>query len=270
MSRISETAPWLTATAGTDQKTAPAPPAPRSLRSGPRVLSWEEGYELWAPAYDRDPNPLLALEERTLKPLLPDLAGQRVLDLGSGTGRWLELLLDLGARRAVGVDRSPAMLRVAATKARLCSRLVKGDCLAIPFRSGAADVVVCSFALGHISKLEAFAGEVARVAKPQADIWLTDLHPEGYARGWRVGFRQGSGPREIATFAYSVEQVRQAFRSQCLEMVESIEPHLGEPERVIFSRAGRADLFDDACKVPAVLICHFRRSGPRIGAKEAC
>src|SRR5438093_9518271 len=86
-----------------EQRAAPIPPARRSLRSGSRVLS-EEGYELWAPAYDRDPNHLLALEERTLKPLLPDLTGQQVLDLGCGTGRWLELLLDLAARRAVGVD----------------------------------------------------------------------------------------------------------------------------------------------------------------------
>ncbi|PYV20619.1 MAG: hypothetical protein DMG27_22585 [Acidobacteria bacterium] len=110
------------------------PPARRSLRSGSRVLS-EEGYELWAPAYDRDPNHLLALEERTLKPLLPDLAGQQVLDLGCGTGRWLELLLDLGARRAVGVDRSRAMLRVAATKPRLRGRLVEAvDILSIGLR----------------------------------------------------------------------------------------------------------------------------------------
>jgi len=264
VSRISEKAPWLTAKARKDQKAAPSPHARDSLRSQPRVLSCKEGYELWALAYDRDPNPLLALEERTLKPLLPDLAGRRVLDIGCGTGRWLELLLDLGARRAAGVDCSRAMLSAAAAKARLCGCLVRGNGETLPFRSEVADVVVCSFALGHISKLETLAGEVARVAKPQADIWLTDLHPEGYARGWRVGFRHGSGPREIATFARSVGQVRKAFTSQGLEIIECIEPHLGEPERAIFSRAGRADLFEDACKVPAVLICRFRRSGPRI------
>jgi len=134
VSRILETAPWLTAATRAEQRAAPIPPARRSLRSGSRVLS-EEGYELWAPAYDRDPNHLLALEERTLKPLLPDLAGQQVLDLGCGTGRWLELLLDLAARRPVGVDRSPAMLSVAATKARLCGRLVEAvDILSIGLR----------------------------------------------------------------------------------------------------------------------------------------
>ena len=31
-----------------------------------------EGYKLWAASYDGDLNPLLALEERALRPMLPD------------------------------------------------------------------------------------------------------------------------------------------------------------------------------------------------------
>ena len=47
----------------------------------PRRVSVEEGYKRWAATYDRTPNPLLALEQRCLLPLIPDLAGKRVLDL---------------------------------------------------------------------------------------------------------------------------------------------------------------------------------------------
>ena len=55
----------------------------------PRWVSPHEGHVLWAPSYEETPNALLALEERTLDPLLPDLRGKSVLDLACGTGRWL-------------------------------------------------------------------------------------------------------------------------------------------------------------------------------------
>ena len=77
----------------------PLQPEPRT-----RQVSTLEGHALWADTYDGAANPLLALEELAMEPLLPDLAGQYVADLACGTGRWLEKLLRRGAREALGVD----------------------------------------------------------------------------------------------------------------------------------------------------------------------
>ena len=49
-------------------------------------------FAAWAEVYDNDPNPLLALEERYLTRLLPDIQGKNALDVGCGTGRWLQRL----------------------------------------------------------------------------------------------------------------------------------------------------------------------------------
>src|SRR5690606_22097258 len=54
-----------------------------------RRLSSLAAHALWAETYDRSPNPLLALEERLLPPLLPDLRGLTALDAACGAGRWL-------------------------------------------------------------------------------------------------------------------------------------------------------------------------------------
>jgi 2-polyprenyl-3-methyl-5-hydroxy-6-metoxy-1,4-benzoquinol methylase len=43
----------------------------------------------------------------------PDLNGKTVLDLGCGTGRFLDESLRRGARRVLGVDLSPAMIQMA-------------------------------------------------------------------------------------------------------------------------------------------------------------
>ncbi len=45
-------------------------------------------HRLWAATYDEAPNPLLALEGRLLKPLLPRTRGLLVVDVACGSGRW--------------------------------------------------------------------------------------------------------------------------------------------------------------------------------------
>lgn len=132
----------------------------------PLIVSADYGYNLWAQSYDHELNPLLALEERVLIPILPDLRGSRVLDLACGTGRWLGTLLRLGASSGIGIDCSYAMLAAVGTKPLLRRRLVRADALALPLGDAAADLIVCSFALGHFREVRGLAAEVARVARP--------------------------------------------------------------------------------------------------------
>ena len=51
-----------------------------------------DAYALLAVEYDRSPNALISLEERTMAPLLPDLRGRRAVDVGAGRGRWASRL----------------------------------------------------------------------------------------------------------------------------------------------------------------------------------
>jgi ubiquinone/menaquinone biosynthesis C-methylase UbiE len=218
-----------------------------------------EGYDRWAPTYDRIPNPLLAREERYLLPLLTDLSNRSVLDLGCGTGRWLAQLMVRGARRAVGIDRSAAMLRIARQKAAIRQRLVESSCENLPFESATFDLAICSFALGHIDDLEAMARHLARVTRANADVFISDLHPEAYARGWRVGFRDGATAVQIEMRSRSVAEIVQTFRTNGFECRASDALWLGEPEKEFFVRAGKGHLFAEACQLPAVLVCHLRR-----------
>jgi ubiquinone/menaquinone biosynthesis C-methylase UbiE len=244
-----------------------APPESRDIGSSdcnaaswgaPALVSVEEGYERWAPTYDQFPNPLLNLEERELAALLPPLRGKRVLDLACGTGRWLEKLLDQGTGQGVGVDFSGAMLRVAQTKAAIRGRLARADCLSLPFHAATFDLVVCSFALGHIRDLGALVRELARVTRTGADVLASDLHPEAYARGWRTAFRDACSAIEIEVWPRTAEEISRRFYSAGFDCLTHLPLWLGEPEKPIFERVGKSDLFQEACQVPAVLISHFR------------
>lgn len=232
--------------------------------SAPCATSVEEGYERWAPTYDHDPNPLLAREQRHLLPLLTDLHSKRILDLACGTGRWLETLMRQGAESGVGVDCSIAMLRVGVRKSGIAGRLARATCGNLPFRAAVFDLAVCSFAFGHLRDLGPTVRELARVTKPQADVFVSDLHPEAYARGWRVGFRDGQNALEIETMPREAEEIPQAFSANGFENLAYLALCLGEPEKPIFARAGKADFFAEACQSPAVLVCHFKRLPDRL------
>jgi ubiquinone/menaquinone biosynthesis C-methylase UbiE len=217
-----------------------------------------EGYERWAPTYDHVPNPLLAREERYLLPLLTGLTGKAVFDVACGTGRWLERVVAQGAS-GVGIDRSAAMLRVARNKSAIRRRLVEGDCENLPFSRVAFDVAICSFALGHLEDLKPMVRELARVTRDGADVFISDLHPEAYARGWRTGFRNEGTAVQIEMRSRSVAEIVREFCANGFECRGHASLWLGQPEKPLFARAGKSHSFAEARQVPAVFVCQFRR-----------
>jgi ubiquinone/menaquinone biosynthesis C-methylase UbiE len=233
--------------------------SPQTLAPNMATVSVAEGYNRWAAAYDSDPNPLLAREERYILPLLPNLRNKNVLDLACGTGRWLEKLLVLKPRTAVGVDLSAAMLSIAKGKTHAAGHLAQADGLVLPFRPDAFDFAMYSFGASHMLDIRRLARELARVLKRGADLFLTDVNADAHARGWRTGFRDKHSAAQIESCPCTAEEIIRAFYSASFECVSHVPLCLGEAERPIFERAGKLHRFADACRVPAILFCHFRR-----------
>lgn len=228
----------------------------------PLLLGVREGYERWAPSYDQAPNPLIAREERYLDLLLPRFHGKNVLDLACGTGRWLGKAVARGAEFVAGVDCSNAMLRIASEKSSVQGRLAQADCVRLPFGASVFDYAICSFAVGHIQDLRSVVHELASVMKPGGEVFASDVHPEAYARGWRTGFREVHRALQIEVFSRTAEEIIRAFYSGGFECLTYTALCLGEPERPIFIRANKQHKFEEACRIPAVLVCRFRLRNP--------
>ncbi len=98
---------------------------------------------------------------------LPELLGTPVLEIAHGTG---DMLLDLTAlgRAPVGLDRSPAMGRLAARKLRrraVSAPLVRADVRALPFPAGCFPCLLSTFPAEFIYDPVA-VGEFYRVLQP--------------------------------------------------------------------------------------------------------
>jgi ubiquinone/menaquinone biosynthesis C-methylase UbiE len=230
--------------------------------TAPLCVSVSEGYARWAATYDRSPNPLLALEERCLDSLIPNLSGKCILDVACGTGRWFERLALKGAGSIVGSDSSSAMLAVAARKAAKRTVLVRADARHLAYARAQFDFALCSFAIGHIWAVDSFAIECARVLKSRAELFVTDLHPHTYALGWRTRFRDGSRAVEISSLPRSSAEVVNAFLTAGFECEQTAAFSLGAPEEMIFRNAGKLSVFEAACRGPAICLYRFRLSKP--------
>jgi ubiquinone/menaquinone biosynthesis C-methylase UbiE len=230
-----------------------------SSESDVKNIAVREGYDRWAPTYDLAPNPVLALEERYLKNMVPELIEKTVLDLACGTGRWIPRLLALGARRVIGIDLSAGMLKVAGAKAGIRERLVLGDCTRLPFPPEAFDFVLCSFALNHLADLDSVARELTCTLKQRGLLVLTEMHPKAYDEGWRPGFRDGRGAAEIETVRRSSERIVASFRANGFECLQEHDLSFGIPEFSTFSAAGKASFFESACLIPAVKVWEFQK-----------
>jgi ubiquinone/menaquinone biosynthesis C-methylase UbiE len=151
---------------------------------------------------------LHAPEERVEAAILA-MAGsgsvRSVLDLGTGTGRMLELIAPR-ADRAVGVDQSPAMLSLA--RARLAQSglrnvmLRQGDIYAPPVERDAYDLVIVHQVLHFLDDPARAIREAARTLRPGGRLLVVDFaaHTEEYLREQFAHRRLGFSGEEIAAF----------------------------------------------------------------------
>jgi ArsR family transcriptional regulator len=121
--------------------------------------------------------------ESAMRALLGAAPLGTLIDIGTGTGRMIELFAQ-DADNAIGIDRSPEMLRVARGKLTASGaegwELRQGDIMALPLGDGAGDTVVLHQVLHYLPAPEPALAEVARLVKPGGRLLVVDFAPHGH------------------------------------------------------------------------------------------
>jgi ubiquinone/menaquinone biosynthesis C-methylase UbiE/DNA-binding MarR family transcriptional regulator len=118
--------------------------------------------------------------EQALLKLVPQRKVRDLLDLGTGTGRMLQLLAPR-AEHATGVDRSREMLAIARARLdevglRHCV-VRQADMARLPFDDASFDLIVCHMALHYAEAPPEIVAEAARVLRPGGTLLLIDFAP---------------------------------------------------------------------------------------------
>ncbi|MCE0742980.1 metalloregulator ArsR/SmtB family transcription factor [Acetobacter sicerae] len=145
--------------------------------------------------------------EATIKILLgPEPVG-RLVDIGTGTGRMIELL-GPAAKSCIGVDRSPAMLRMARSKMSGSQNIQvewrQGDLSALPLPADSMNTAIMHQVLHYAQHPGAGLSEAARVLKPGGRLLVVD-----FAAHDRRELREANAH---AWLGFSAEQMTLWFR----------------------------------------------------------
>jgi ubiquinone/menaquinone biosynthesis C-methylase UbiE/DNA-binding transcriptional ArsR family regulator len=125
------------------------------------------------------------------------------VDLGSGTGRMLEVFAEYAAR-AEGVDSSRKMLALARarfdTSTGRSLSVRQGDILALPYEDKCADLVTIHQVLHYLREPNLAVSEAARVLSPEGVLLIADFAPHGFEelREKHAHRRLGFSDQEVA------------------------------------------------------------------------
>lgn len=108
-------------------------------------------------------------------------AGDRVLDVGCGTGRNFPLLAKSGVSRLSGCDISARSL---AKAARRGASVAQADAARLPYRDGAFDRVLCTYVLTSVDGWRGALDELVRVLRPGGRLVVSD---DRLPPGWFLG-----------------------------------------------------------------------------------
>lgn len=147
-----------------------------------REIEAETYFERVAPQWDRIRS--LYVSENAVEAAIERAAGpgpfERLVDLGTGSGRMLTLL-GRKARTSIGLDLSQQMLNLARTNVARCgldgAELRHGDIFATRLPGECADLVVVHQVLHYLTDPATAIAEAARLVMPGGRLLIVDFAP---------------------------------------------------------------------------------------------
>jgi SAM-dependent methyltransferase len=194
------------------------------------MIRQQVDYDAVAPTYNRRfaevrwSRTLVALQE-----IMQVVPGDRILEVGCGTGHWL-VGLNGAAKSLYGIDLSTGMLAQAQDRA-LPYMLTCGRAEALPFAASSFGLVYCVNAIHHFTRPDEFIRQARTVLRDGGVLAVLGMDPRIHRHDWYVyHYFDGVYETELRRFP-SWEQL-QVWMAQCgFERFElRLVDELGKPK----------------------------------------
>ena len=148
-------------------------------------LNRRADYDQIAPTFERryERNEYAGVA-RALRKFIGEELDLRVLEVGCGTGHWLDVL-QTSENHVMGLDYSAGMLSQARRSLPEMT-LIRGTAEVLPLPAASVDRVFCVNAIHHFPDKRAFLAEVRRVLRPGGKILSVGLDPHRDLDKWHV------------------------------------------------------------------------------------
>jgi len=203
-------------------------------------MSIQKAYDHWSEIYDTNQNKTRDLDQQVTIETLIKLTFENVLELGCGTGKNTEWLVQK-ATQVVAVDFSEGMLTIAKAKINennvdfLQADITKNWNFSIEI----FDLITCSLILEHIENLDFIFAQAFQKLESGGKFFICELHPFKQYLGTKARFEAENGMIELEVFIHHITDFTEnAFKNgfKILDLKEWFdEPdNIGIPRLVSF------------------------------------
>jgi predicted TPR repeat methyltransferase len=181
----------------------------------------EQAYNLWASQYDKNENQTRDLEAKALRDVLSSISFTAVLEIGCGTGKNTEWLLQK-AEQITAVDLSEEMLSKAKQKNQTDKvEFIKADINSDwNFTQRTFDLVSFSLVLEHIENLDHIFKEVYKKLDEPGFVYIGELHPFKQYTGSKARFETEEGLQIVQCYNHHISDFIQSAKKYGLKLIE--------------------------------------------------
>ena len=187
-------------------------------------MSIENAYDIWAHQYDTNVNRTRDLDKKCTIETLNNLVFKNVLELGCGTGKNTELLLNK-AEKIIGLDFSQEMLNKAKEKISDKRVIFKKADLTKDWKieNNFADLITSSLTLEHIKNLDHVFSQANQKLNKNGLFFISELHPFKQYLGSKAQYETESGTKELEVYIHHISEYIDNAESNGLKFVEMKE-----------------------------------------------
>ena len=184
-------------------------------------MSIEKAYNIWASQYDSNLNLTRDLDKKCTIETLKNLDFKNVLELGCGTGKNTEWLLNK-AERIIGLDFSQEMLHKA--KAKIFDKRVifkKADLTKDwETENNFVDLITASLTLEHIKNLGHIFSQANLKLKKNGLFFISELHPFKQYSGSKAKYETENGIKELEVYIHDISEYIDTAKNNGFQLIE--------------------------------------------------
>ena len=183
-------------------------------------MSIEKAYNIWASQYDSNLNLTRDLDKKCTIETLKNLDFKNVLELGCGTGKNTEWLLNK-AERIIGLDFSQEMLHKA--KAKIFDKRVifkKADLTKDwEIENNFVDLITASLTLEHIKNLGHIFSQANLKLKKNGLFFISELHPFKQYSGSKASYETENGIKELEVYIHDISEYIDTAKNNGFQLI---------------------------------------------------
>jgi len=184
-------------------------------------MSIENAYNIWANQYDTNVNRTRDLDKKCTIETLNNFDFKIVLELGCGTGKNTEWLLNK-AERIIGLDFSQEMLNKAEEKIADKRVIFKKADLTKDWEieNNFADLITSSLTLEHIENLDHIFSQANRKLKKNGLFFISELHSFKQYSGSKAKYETENGTEELEVYVHHISEYIDDAKNNGFQLIE--------------------------------------------------